>query len=111
MYQGDALRTKQMLAFFSEATAERIKLLDAHAGKEVSKDELLRLPVGKEMQFHQHQERTVHQKNHQETAGSLGILDEFQQGIACCQCSVEIETVYFLLHFLFFFWITLIRYR
>ena len=57
------------------------------------------------MQFHQHQERTVHQKNHQETAGSLGILDEFQQGIARCQRSVEIETVYFLLHFLFFFWI------
>ena len=53
MYQGDALRTEQMLAFFSEATAECIKFFDAHAGKEVGKDLLLRLPVGIKMHFHQ----------------------------------------------------------
>lgn len=28
----------------------------------MGKDELLRLPVGKEMQLHQYQERTVHQE-------------------------------------------------
>lgn len=67
----------------------------------MGKDELLRLPVGKEMQLHQYQERTVHQENHQKPTGTLGISDEFQQGIACCQRSVEIETIYFLLHFLY----------
>ena len=89
-----------MLVFFGKIAAERIKLLDTHAGKKMGKDELLRLPVGKEMQLHQYQERTVHQENHQKTTGTLGISDEFQQGIACCQRSVEIETIYFLLHFL-----------
>lgn len=44
----------------------------------MGKDELLRLPVGKEMQLHQYQERTVHQENHQKPTGTLGISDEFQ---------------------------------
>ena len=101
MYQGDALRTEQMLVFFCKPMAECIKFFDAHAGKEVGEDLLLRLPVGIQVQFHQYQQWAVHQENHQKAASAFGILDEFEQGITRCQCSVEIETVYFLLHFFF----------
>lgn len=94
----DALRAQQVLLLLGKGMTKFVEFLDAHTLKEMGKDTLLCLPVGIEVELHQHQQGAVHKEYHEEAAPALGKLDERQQGIGSSKRSVEIEAIYFFLH-------------
>ena len=98
VYTLDALWAQQVLVLLGKGMTKFVEFLDAHTLKEMGEDMLLRLPVGIEVELHQHQQGTVHEEHHEESALAFGKLDEFQQGIGSSKRSVEIEAIYFFLH-------------
>lgn len=94
------LGTKKAAAFFGEVLAQQIEGTCAHAAEEMGEDELFCLPVGIEVQFHQHQDGAVEQKAPQQAPCASFVTDNLQERVLGGECSVEVETIYsfFFLH-------------
>ena len=93
LYLMHPLVAQQMAVGEGKLLAVGVKFLFAHALEEIGKDALLGLPVGIEVEFHQHQQGGMEQKAPQQASGAVYMADESQKGIGSGQCTVEIECV------------------